>query len=249
MTHERILITLRTYPQPSARHIETVCTGGITEGLEWRRLDPVPLRYLEAEQQYRTFDVVELDVNPGKDGRPETRIPHLPSLHITDRLEHWPARCDWIQPTIFPSLDALTDEGRSLGPVSAPQIKDIVVTKTAADWSAKQKQKLAQANLFDEQRPLEKVPFTFHVLWADEDGAEHKSLIAAWEILETYRQYKRKYADPIERMRAKWLEDLFGPHRKCSFFMGNIAKRRKVFMVCGWFVPPKEIADSGTLFK
>jgi hypothetical protein len=245
---ERILITVRTYPNVSSKYIETVCTGGINDRGEWRRLVPVPLRYLEEEQQYRAFDVVTVKLGPGKDGRPETRTPHLPSLKVEGSLKDWGARCEWVNPTIAPSLQALEGAGRTLGPVAVHRVVEIRATRVSSDWTPQQKQKMRQADLFHERKPLAKIPYDFHVVWEDTDGVQHKSLVMAWEMLETYRQYRRRYEQPTERMRAKWMSDLFGPSRRVSFFMGNLAKRRKVFGICGWFVPPKEIADGGVLW-
>src|SRR4051812_16082494 len=96
LQRERILVTVQTYPTISGVHIETVCTGGITMDGEWRRLYPVPLRYLSTDQQYKTYDVVEVDVKPGNDGRSETRQPHLPSLKIVGHVSDWQNRRDWV---------------------------------------------------------------------------------------------------------------------------------------------------------
>jgi hypothetical protein len=38
---KRVLITVRTYPVPSAKSIEASCTGGITGDGQWMRLFPV----------------------------------------------------------------------------------------------------------------------------------------------------------------------------------------------------------------
>jgi hypothetical protein len=54
---ERMLITVRTYPDLSTKHIETVCTAGVTASGQWRRLYPVPLRCLPEMQRYRTWDI------------------------------------------------------------------------------------------------------------------------------------------------------------------------------------------------
>jgi len=249
MVQERILITVRTYPTPSARYIETVCVGGINDYGEWRRLVPVPLRYLEDTKQFRTYDVIEVKVGPGSDGRPETRRPHLPTVRVVDHITSWTARCDWVRPTIVRSVGALQAAQRTLAPVSVAELVDFVAKPVAPAWTLAQKEKLRQAQLFDDQKPLEKVPFEFRFRWRDQDGAEHNSQVLAWEMLETYRQYReRRYPDPVDVMRAKWLEDLCGPRRRVSFYMGNLAKRRSVFCVCGWFNPPKEVADSATLW-
>lgn len=248
MEKERILITVRTYPTLSNKYVETVCTGGITDRGEWRRLYPVPLRYLDENRQYRTFDVVEVEVKPGSDGRPETRRPHPPSLRIIEHLSGWPARCDWINPTINPSLAAMEAAGKTLAPVKVREVLDFTAIPCEAEWTAKQQELLKQDILFDERHPLEKIPFDFRFRWLDGDGVEHDSLVLAWEFGETWRQYRRKYTNPIEVMREKWVKDLCGSHREVSFFMGNLASRRKVFAVCGVFSPPKEMASDGTLW-
>lgn len=248
MKRERILITVRTYPTISAKYIETVCTGGVTRNGEWRRLVPVPLRYLDDEKKYRIFDVVDVMVEPGKDGRPETRRPHLASLMVVDHVRDWLARWDWVKDTIVPSLQAMKDQEKTLAPVSVAEFLEFVAKRVKPNWTPQQKEKLRQAHLFDERKPLEKLPYEFRFRWRDQDGEEHDSLIISWELLQTYRQYRKKYADPIGVMRDKWLNDLCGPDRSVSLFMGNLAKRRSVYCVCGVFGPPKEICDHATLW-
>jgi hypothetical protein len=243
---ERILITVRTYPAISTKYIETVCTGGITDTGEWRRLYPVPLRYLDGDRQYRTFDVVQVDVEPGKDGRPETRTPRLQSLRVTSHLDRWASRCQWINPTIFPSLKSMVAAGKSLAPVEVREVLEFIAKPTSPDWTAKQKAKLLQEQLFEERKGLEKVPFDFRFRWRDGDGVEHNSHVLAWEFGETLRQYRQHYPDPVQVMRDKWMNDLCGANRAVSFFMGNQARFRHNFSICGIFSPPKEEANSGT---
>lgn len=107
MSKERILITVRTYPTFSRTYIETVCTGGIKDDGRWRRLYPVALRYEDDAKQYRTFDVIEVCVKDGTDGRPETRRPEMGTLRIKGHIDDWQARCDWVNPTICQSLTVM----------------------------------------------------------------------------------------------------------------------------------------------
>lgn len=245
---ERLLVTVRTYPNPSRLHTELVCTGGITEQCEWRRLYPVPLRYLDEKQQYRTYDVIDVDVKPGKDGRQESRTPDNKTIKIIKHLDGWDSRCAWINPTIFPSLKKLQAANRTLGPVHVEEILEFVAKPVSAEWSRAQEEKLKQNLLYDEKKPLEKVPFEFRFRWRDRDGDEHNSLVIAWEFGQTWRKYRHKYDKPVEEMRRKWLNDICGPGRTISFFMGNMARFPRTFMVCGIFCPPKEIAESGKLW-
>ena len=237
---ERLLITVRTYPNPSTKYIETVCTGGITDRGEWRRLYPVAHRYIPEDHQYRTFDVIEVKVRDGTDGRPETRRPEILSLKILSRLEHWKDRVDWIKPTILPSLDKMKVLGKTLAPVKVKEVLDFTAEKTTAEWSAAQKEKMKQEGLFDERKPLAKIPFDFRITWRDLDNVEHRSLVISWEFCETWRKYQQKYANPVEKMREIWIEDRCGDDRDVSFFMGNAAQHRQHFMICGIFHPPRE---------
>ena len=89
------------------------------------------------------------------------------------------------------------------------------------------------------------MPFDFRFRWIDGDGDEHDSHVLAWEFGETWRQYRRLYPDPVAKMREKWMTDLCGPARSLSFFMGNQARFRDNFSICGIFCPPQEEASRG----
>ena len=151
-------------------------------------------------------------------------------------------------PTCVPSLEALVKAGRSLGPVVAREVLEFTATPTSSEWTAAEREKLRQGLLFDTRRPLERIPYDFHFLWRDADGAEHKSFVVAWEYLEAWRQYRRRYADPIAKLREKLLNDHCGPRRTVSFFMGNMARFRDQFLVCGVFCPPKETEVRASLW-
>jgi len=143
----------------------------------------------------------------------------------------------------------MREAGATLAPVAVSEVLEFVAKPHSREWSPSQKQKLAQPQLFEERLPLEKIPFKFRFRWKDGEGAEHRSTILSWEMSQTWRVYREKYDDPIQHMKDKWLGDLCGPERRVSFFMGNLARWRRVFAVCGWFVPPKEVAESGFLWS
>jgi hypothetical protein len=249
MSTERILVTVRTYPNLSTKYIETVCTGGINDRGEWRRLYPVPLRHLEDEKQYRTFDVISVRLGSNPDGRPESRRPDSTTLKVVDHLNDWAARCDWILPTALPSLSALEESGRTLAPVAVKEVLEFIANPESSEWCPKQQELLNQAGLFEGPKPLEKLPFDFRLRWSDGDGVEHNSKFLAWEVGETWRKFRNRYPDPIEVMREKWMNDLFGLIRDIWFFMGNFAEHRQHFGVCGAFVPPKEHTNNVSLWS
>lgn len=246
--HERILITVRTYPNLSSKYIETVCTGGINDKGQWRRLYPVSLRYLDGDKQYKTYDVLTVKLGSNPDGRPESRRPDTSTLKVVDHLE-WQARCDWVLPTALNSMKELIASQRTLAPVAVTEVLEFIANPEATEWSPKQQEMLKQAGLFRGPKPLEKIPFDFRLRWKDGAGDEHDSKFLAWEVGETWRKFRVKYQDPISVMREEWMNNLFGPKRKVWFFMGNFAEHRQHFGVCGAFVPPKEHIASGNLWS
>ena len=81
----KVLITVMTYPHPSKRYQETVCTAGITEESEWLRLYPVYYRYQPPKQQYRKYQRIEVRLQPRSyrnDQRKESRKPDIDSIRI-----------------------------------------------------------------------------------------------------------------------------------------------------------------------
>ena len=55
-TGDRILVSVKTYPELSKTYGETVCTAGLREDGTWVRLYPVPFRRLEEREWYRLYD-------------------------------------------------------------------------------------------------------------------------------------------------------------------------------------------------
>ncbi len=139
----------------------------------------------------------------------------------------------------------------TLRPVRVRAIEEFIAIPGEVEWSARELDLLRQESLFALADPLEKVPFDFRLRWIDEGGEEHDSKFIAWEVGQTWRRWSSPNmygADAIERMRAKWMTDIFGERQRVSFFMGNYRAHPMHYGVCGVFHPPKEIADADRLW-
>ena len=80
-----VLITVMTYPHPSVKSDEVVCTGGITKNGEWVRLYPIDYRYRPRSQQFHKYQWIEVGLGrrgAGNDNRKESRKPDLESIQI-----------------------------------------------------------------------------------------------------------------------------------------------------------------------
>jgi hypothetical protein len=61
MQRIRVLVTVMTYPIPSANYGELVCTAGVTESGDFVRLYPIRYRDLPLAQQYKKYQWIEVD--------------------------------------------------------------------------------------------------------------------------------------------------------------------------------------------
>ena len=59
---EKILILVKTYPTPSTKYVETVCTAGIRADGSWVRIFPVPFRSYKEYQRYMKYQWVECSI-------------------------------------------------------------------------------------------------------------------------------------------------------------------------------------------
>jgi len=154
----RLLITVKTYPSPSVKYEETVCCAGITENQEWVRLYPVRYRDLPSDQQFRKYDIIEIDAErpePHKDERSESWKPRIDTMKIVDHLEstnNWAARRKWIEPTILSGYAELCriqqSQNKSLSAFRPAQILGIRVKPEKDKWSDSHCAIVNQSNLF-----------------------------------------------------------------------------------------------------
>ena len=82
----------------STTYKDIVCTAGVRldgENPQWVRLYPIPFRYLDSEQQFKKYDVIELEVRRRhKDSRLESYSPDWSSVRKVDHFDPWARRVD-----------------------------------------------------------------------------------------------------------------------------------------------------------
>src|SRR6266511_1903122 len=85
----RLLITVKAAPAISTKYHEVNCIAGVrleTPAPQFCRLFPIPFRDLPRGQQFRKYDVVELEADRHSDKRPETLRPNVDSLVVVDHV-------------------------------------------------------------------------------------------------------------------------------------------------------------------
>jgi hypothetical protein len=147
---------VKTYPTPSAKHIETVCVAAITREEGWVRLYPIRFRSLPVEQQFKKYQLIRLRMKKhAADRRPESFRPDENSMRLGKVLgtrDAWRERWKWIRPTLGPTMCGLRklqkSRGCSLGCVKV-QVDDFIVKDAEAAWSGRKQALIDQLVLFD----------------------------------------------------------------------------------------------------
>lgn len=249
--NKKVLITVKTYPNPSMQNQETVCTAGITDQGEWLRLYPIKFRYLPYDKQYKKFQWINVDVKKNnQDFRPESYRPNSDSIMVLgdcSTKNAWLARKEILLPLVKSSLEEINNlyekHKTSLGLFKPKDVLDFYWKKTEDKWSDKHELVLSQLNLFGKQPyPLEKIPFDFKYKFQCDDVncKGHDLQIIDWEVYEAYRSWRHKYDSEtlLIKMKEKWLNKLWAKDRDSYFIVGS-RYPYPTFMILGVFWPPK----------
>ena len=120
----KVLITVKTYPNPSRKYGELVCNAGFLETGEWVRIYPIKFRQLPFEQQYSKFNWIQVDLIRRKgDLRLESYQPRLgidDEISILDSMStgknrDWAERKVYALREVFTSMNVLIEQAKTPG--------------------------------------------------------------------------------------------------------------------------------------
>src|SRR5579871_87919 len=260
---EELLILTKTYPVPSTKYRETTCVAAINRQGQLRRLYPIPFRFLDGEQQFQRWEWIRADVMPApNDRRPEShkvRFDTIERLHEKIGTEQkWRTRLAWLEPcqADFEEMEKRRQETeQTLGCIRPTRLIGLEITPDGADWTQSEKNKLAQAGLFDDNTPssnrlLRKIPFQFHYRYecSTSDGAkEYRHLITDWEAGALYWNCIHDHGPRWETAFRKKLETEFS-QKDLIFLMGTVHRFPNQWLIIGLIYPPKpKLADATQL--
>jgi hypothetical protein len=198
-TRKKVLIIGRASPEPSKKHIETVCTGGIAESGELFRLYPIPLRYLEEEKRYKQWSWAEFEIRKStSDKRKESYVVRPDTINVLGQVESETERFHLLSKGIVPDrekLDAMRQEDRtSIGLVEI-DVQDLVSKVRRKEW-AKEKPYIKQSHLYVEKKPLEQPSIELQIKFRCKNNKEckaHQCSLIGWEYSEGLRNFTAKY--------------------------------------------------------
>lgn len=265
----KVLISVKTYPNPSVKYDELVCNAGFLESGEWIRIYPVKFRALPYAQQYEKYSWIELDLlRNHKDFRPESYQPRLgidEEIKIsgsigTGKNRDWVARKQYALKEVFSSMTDLIalskkkSVWKSLATVKPKEFVKFEFKPDAREWSPQVVEGLKQYSLFDQRkdktsRELEvvrKLPYKYYYHFLTEgDSKPRRLMIEDWEIGALYwnclAQTEGDEAAANELVRKKYEQEFF--EKDLYLFLGttkaNHIRSPNPFVIIGVFYPPR----------
>lgn len=256
----RVLITVKTYPIPSRKYDELVCTAGVTEDGKFVRLYPINFRDLPFSQQYKKYQWINVvaSKHKGRDNRRESYRPDSDSIRpfgevIKANPGNWRKRGQYVMKNMARSMEELRErqenDQTSLGIFRPKKIQDLVISPDDPDWKPGFLEALKQARIWEtrtvSREPPRKVPYKFHYIFEcdDERCKGHRMMIEDWEVGALFWRLVdggRTHEDAAKAVRDKFLGKLCGPDKDTYFFVGTILAYPKSWVILGVYYPKKE---------
>jgi len=217
-----VLITVKTYPLPSSKYEELVCTAGFLRDGKWIRIYPIPFRSLPYGNRFSKYQWIKLDlIRNKKDFRPESYRPIGEANNSIELLEHWVTknkdgwqkRKEIVLKEVVTNFGALIKEAyseskTSLATVKPIEIIDFEIKQDTRDWKQQWQAYYDQYDMFeiDEsgenklREKLQKVPYKYYYHFLTEgDAKPRRIMIEDWEIGALYwNSLKSTEGDEVE---------------------------------------------------
>lgn len=265
----KVLITVKTYPIPSKKYEELVCTAGVTESGDFIRLYPINFRDLPFSQQYKKYQWIEVlaEKYKGRDVRKESYRPYCSSIAILGEpipstKDNWAERARYVLAKKSHSMEDLYDQQKadrtSLGIFRPKKVNDLIISPDDPQWPPKFLHALQQQCLFELRQktlvPPRKVPFKFHYCFECDDPrckGNHRMMIEDWEVGALFWKMVDKgcsHEEASQKVREKFLDDLCGADKDTHFYVGTILAHPKTWIVIGVFYPKIKKSIDTSLF-
>lgn len=245
----KILILCKTYPSPSAKHVETSCVAGMTTDGRLLRLYPVPFRLMNDQSQFKKWQWIEADIEKSRDDhRPESHRIRADTITVLGdpipTADSWAARR--AQLALIPQFESFTAleqarvaHGATLGLVPAGEVLSLEIKAARQpEWTDEERQKLiqqqVQGDLFADReaaalRTLRKIPFDFHYRFRspmEPAGHENRLKIVDWEPA-----FRDKFGKAL-------------PASDLKFLLGTIHRFPDQWLIVSVIYPPKQPQQS-----
>jgi hypothetical protein len=232
-----VMVTVKTYPNPSETYGETVCVAGVRLDRgrpEWIRLYPVKFRNADFDSQFKKYEIIRVNgsYHQSNDNRPESFRPRQDSLVHLEQLgtsSNWQRRRMNLDGLIGDTTMCELLEQNPVGGMSIPSpslglIKPTDVEASVVDgkqWTTDERAKIEKASAPDlfgtSLAPLEPAPFTVRYRYRCASskckGHKHDQKVLDWEAGQGGRRWLQDYDDAgaREAMLKKWRDEMLSP--------------------------------------
>ena len=256
MERMKVLITVKTYPIPSSKYDELVCTAGVREDGSFVRLYPINFRDLPFSHKYKKYQWIEVQAAKyrAEDARKESYRPKSDTIKLLgERIpaaRNWAERAKYVLRGKSDSIEHLKQQQAhdrtSLGIFKPKKVHDLVYKQVSSNWKPSSKAALAQGRLWEDRKvskePPRKVPFKFQYVFDCDDSRckSHRMMIEDWEVGALYWKLVDRGASPDEAAKSvkdKFLGQLCAADRDTHFYVGTILAHPKTWVVIGVFWP------------
>jgi len=259
---ERILVIAKTYPEISTKYGPLVCTVGLNENLEWRRIYPIPAKIFFDEQyshlRFKKWDIIEVELTDArpKDPRIESyKVVNWENIKIIGHVERWEDKIGFLEKVLDKDIESIWNSNRSIGVIKPTKLIDFFDKpreriKDEAEKEVLYKMNEAQATLEqyinikvvendilpevkEKDIKIEKLPWIGYKFNCSNINCKgHEMMAIDWEIQELFRKYRQ-----ITPVKKKVFFE-FRNRRNIYFVIGNTWKFRKSFMIISVVYPP-----------
>lgn len=258
----RVLITVKTRPEPSAKYGETVCVAGFRldetgnrygKDIRWIRLYPVPFRYLDEYLQFKKHTIIEVPVIPRRqDPRAESYTPDRSQLKIVSTKPlTWQQRLEYVDPMIseLSMCEILKIARTGKGQKPYPSLAVIrpyghvkLDLEKYKGWTEKQYQSVHgthhQGTLFEtlevEPQQLQEPRYQAYVIYHCSAACSgHRQMLLDWELERLSLRHQNDSDAQAQEAIYKKYENILAPEKKPVLYVGNQQKYRLTYSVLG----------------
>jgi len=248
----KILITVKTYPLPSRKYGELVCTAGVLEDGSFIRLYPIDYRYKPYWQWYKKYQWVEVEVEKHtRDSRPESFRPIREIRTLGEPIStdnNWAERKRYVLAKGVSAMCELQKRSQkevSLGIIKPSLVEDFIIEETERNWKPEWVADMQQLRLFGpDRKPLEKIPYEFSYRFRCQNTGcnGHKQMIEDWEVGQLYRSMRDKFGDEkiaCDKVKDKFFGRICAADKDTHFFVGTVLEHG-TWIILGTFWPKKK---------
>ena len=252
-TKQRVLITVRTYPTPSAKSVEASCTAGVTADGQWIRLFPISYRLMAEERQFKKWQWIEVEtLKASTDSRPESFKVNEDSIVVgnsVDTKDGWRQRRALMESLRRPSMCRIQRQLNENGSPTLGFFRPFQITRLRIDpaerpeWTADERASLTQRGDLFRKAPeqlLEKIPleFRYEFRCRDIDCNGHAMLCTDWEMVQAYRSWRTEYGDKWEEQFRQRFETEMVQKKTRTFSSARSINIRRTLSSLGCSIRP-----------